>query len=137
MRAKAVLTAILAVVFVAACNTSTPTDVVANETSELPFSTPSKAQVLYEVEGTTDYADVTVATPTGTEQVSPDIPMARKTGEAGLEVLFSRGEFVYILAQNNRSHGTISCRITVDGVVISENESKGGYAIVTCEGIAE
>lgn len=29
-------------------------------------------------------------------------------------------------------NGTISCRITVDGQVLIENSSQGGYAVVTC-----
>ena len=94
-------------------------------------------RVLYEVEGTTDYADVTMETPTGMSQISPDVPMVRESdGRAGLEMEFSSGAYVYLSAQNNRSHGTVSCRITVDGVVVSENSATGGYAIATCKGTA-
>jgi hypothetical protein len=39
---------------------------------------------------------------------------------------------VVVLAQNKGS-GTISCKITLDGVVVKENSSKGEYAVVTCE----
>lgn len=93
--------------------------------------------VLYEVEGTTDYADVTMETPTGTSQISPDVPMTRKSdGQRGLEMEFSSGDFVYLAAQNKRGHGTVTCRITVDGEVISENSGSGGYAIATCDGTA-
>lgn len=93
--------------------------------------------VLYEVEGTTDHADVTMETPTGTSQISPDVPMVRESdGRAGLQWEFTSGDYVYLSAQNNRSHGTVSCRITVDGVVVSENSATGGYAIATCKGTA-
>ncbi len=93
--------------------------------------------VLYEVEGDTDYADVTMETPTGTSQISPDVPMVRKSdGQRGLEMEFSPGDFLYLSAQNNRGYGTVVCRISVDGVVISENSASGGYAIATCKGSA-
>lgn len=97
----------------------------------------STVTVLYEVDGSTDYADVTMETPDGTEQLSPDVPMVRKSdGQPGLEMEFSSGDFLYLSAQNNRSYGTVTCRITVDGVVVSENEASGGYAIATCKGSA-
>lgn len=93
--------------------------------------------VLYEVEGSTDYADVTMETPTGTEQISPDVPMVRKSdGQPGLAMEFEAGEFLYLSAQNNRGYGAVTCRISVDGAVVSENTSRGGYAIATCEGSA-
>lgn len=93
--------------------------------------------VLYEVEGTTDYADVTMETPTGTSQISPDVPMVRKSdGQAGLEFDFGSGAFVYLSAQNNRGYGTVTCRISVDGVTVSENSATGGYAIATCKATA-
>jgi hypothetical protein len=98
-------------------------------------STPRTNEVLYEVEGTARSASVTMATPTGTRQASPDVPMTRtESGERGLEMTVAPGTFVYISAQNNDGHGTIKCRITVDGVVVSENSSSGGYAIASCEG---
>lgn len=93
--------------------------------------------VLYEVEGSTDYADVTMETPTGTSQISPDVPMVRESdGRPGLEMEFRPGAFLYLSAQNNRGHGTVTCRITVDGVVAAENEATGGYAIASCKATA-
>ncbi|MFW5898861.1 MAG: hypothetical protein ACOCUN_00175 [Jiangellaceae bacterium] len=97
---------------------------------------PTTHHVLYEVEGSTDWASVTIATPTGTEQLNPDVPLTRTSGERGLEATVSPGEFLYISAQNKRSHGTIVCRITVDGEVVAENESSGGYAVASCDGTA-
>lgn len=95
--------------------------------------------VIYEVEGSTDYADITYETPSGTAQQSPDVPMVMaagsdRAGQRGLRVgAFLPGEFVYISAQNNRSHGTITCRISTEaGVVLAENTSSGGYAVASC-----
>lgn len=98
--------------------------------------------VLYEIEGTTDYASMTITTPTGIQQAEPDVPLKMKTGaRAGQRGLlvgpFSPGDFVSISAQNKRGHGTIVCRIsTEDGDVISENASSGGYSIASCDGRA-
>lgn len=94
-----------------------------------------RAEVLYEVEGTAINANVTMASPSGTEQRGISVPMYTKsTGAPGLRVNFPLGEFVYISAQNQDSRGYITCRITVDGVVISENTSNSDYGIATCEG---
>lgn len=95
-------------------------------------------EVIYEAEGTASHADVTMETPTGVQQDTPDIPIeivsGPRAGERGYMFRFRSGDYVYMSAQNQDSSGTISCRITAGGVVISENESRGGYAIATCSG---
>lgn len=37
-------------------------------------------------------------------------------------------------AQNKGEYRSVTCRITVDGIVISENTSSGEYGIATCKG---
>jgi hypothetical protein len=98
--------------------------------------TPISHEVLYEVDGSTDWAEVTIHTPTGIRQFSPDVPMTRTNGERGLPVTVDPGTPLVIVAQNNRGYGTITCRITVDGRVVAENRSRGGYAVVSCEATA-
>lgn len=53
----------------------------------------------------------------------------------GGDVPTKPGAHVYISGQalNGR---TLTCRITVDGVLISENTSSGEYSIATCSGTA-
>jgi hypothetical protein len=93
-------------------------------------------EVLYEVEGTTKYASVTYETPTGTSQSNPDIPMKKKSSSTpGLTFTFDAGDFVYISAQSKTASGTVICRITVDGKVISQN-SASGYGVASCKGSA-
>jgi hypothetical protein len=94
----------------------------------------SQSEVLYEVEGTVAYADVTMQTPTGTRQETPDVPMTLKSGEQGVTYSFDPNEFVYISAQKKDTSGTITCRITVDGEVVSENTSTAAYGIASCKG---
>lgn len=107
--------------------------------SATPASVDSKplkvtSEVLYEVEGTQKSASVTYETPTGTSQANPDIPMKRKSASTpGLPLTFNTGEFVYISAQGKKSYGSVKCRITVDGTIISENTASG-YGIATCKG---
>lgn len=47
---------------------------------------------------------------------------------------FHAGDFVYVSVQNQQGAGSVTCRITVDGAVVSENTSSGGYVIATCQG---
>jgi hypothetical protein len=93
-------------------------------------------KVVYEVEGDADYAEVTMQTPTGQSPQSPALPMVLESGDGPLTFEFNPGAFVYLSAQNTEEFGDITCRITVDGVVISENTSSGGFAIATCTGSA-
>jgi hypothetical protein len=41
---------------------------------------------------------------------------------------------VYSLTAQSGGSGAITCRITVDGEVISEQTSNGQYAVVSCSG---
>lgn len=79
-------------------------------------------------------ASVTLTTPTGVQQATPDLPMKMKTGEMGFTQTFKSGSFVSIMAQNKNGSGRITCRIKVDGKVISQNTSSGSYAIAQCSG---
>lgn len=97
----------------------------------------STSEVVYEVEGTAEMASITISVPGGgTSQASDiDVPM-QTSSHVGLRNTFSSGEFLYLSAQNSQDHGTIICRITVDGVVVAEVTSSGAYVIATCDGTA-
>jgi hypothetical protein len=41
---------------------------------------------------------------------------------------------VYLSVQNQNAAGSVTCRILLDGMVVSENTSTGGYVIATCQG---
>jgi hypothetical protein len=92
--------------------------------------------VRYELDGTTKQADVTMQTPTGRSQQSDiDVPMMdQETNAPGLTFTeFGLGDFVYVSGQNSQSYGTLTCRIKVNGVVMSQNTASGGFSIATCE----
>ena len=101
-------------------------------------ATSGTVEVLYEVEGSVPFASVTLVTPTGIEQIEPDVPLVTRAGATGLTYRFGRGEFVSLSAQKtaNRGGGRITCRITVDGRVVSENTSTADFGIASCDGSA-
>lgn len=94
--------------------------------------------VLYEVDGSATGTNVSLATPTGTVQLNDKaVPLGnRSAGTRGVHYQMPRGHFVSLIAQNTGSSGFISCKITVDGVVVASNTSSGGYAIASCCGTA-
>lgn len=99
--------------------------------------TSSVRTVVYEVEGTAKSVDITMESTSGTSQQSNlKVPLSSKSGSRGLTVEMNRGDFVYISAQNQGSSGSVTCRITVDGAVVSTVTSSGGYTIATCSGTA-
>lgn len=100
------------------------------------LNVPPIRTVLYEVEGTARVVDITIKTATGIKQQSSvTVPMTTK-GKRGMQLTFTSGSFVSIAAQNQGDSGTVTCRITVDGVVVSENTASGAYTIATCDGTA-
>jgi hypothetical protein len=104
-----------------------------------------QVDIIYEAEGARlpygdamPYGNVTMKTPTGTTQSSPDFPMTN-TGAStpGVKMTFQAGDFVYLSVQNNGSTEGVTCRIsTAAGAVISENSSDAEYGIATCDGRA-
>lgn len=98
----------------------------------------SARTVLYEVEGTATSVDITYEAASGTAQQSGlKVPLTRKSGTAkGISVTKSAADFVYISAQNQDDSGSVTCKITVDGVVVSTVTSRGAYTIATCSGNA-
>jgi len=89
--------------------------------------------VVYRVEADAAYGSgrtgtVTMQTEGGTSQGAGLLPMTATFAN------FHPGDFVYVSVQNGQALGSVTCRITVDGVVVSENTSTGGYTIATCQG---
>jgi hypothetical protein len=94
-------------------------------------------QVVYEVIGTPARVDITFQTPAGRSHMSAvALPMTDKQGASpALHYSgFLPSEALYIAAENPGAFGTLTCRIKLNGVVISENTASGSHAIATCEG---
>jgi len=94
---------------------------------------PARRTVVYTVEADSAYGSgrtgsYTIKTDNGgTKQGTGLLPM---TGT----YTFHTGDFVYVSVQNGQGLGSVTCRITVDGKVLSENTSSGGFVIATCQG---
>lgn len=72
----------------------------------------------------------------GTVQKDVALPMTDKaTGAMGISSdLFKRGGALYLSLQNKEADGSVTCRIEVDGKVVDEATSSGGFKIATCVG---
>lgn len=93
--------------------------------------------VVYEVEGTADSVSITIQTPSGSSQAANRAVPLTSDGSPGIEIAgFTAGDFVYLSAQNEGEYGTVTCRISVDGDVVSEVTSTGAYTIATCDATA-
>lgn len=98
------------------------------EAPHTPRSTPPG--VLYEAEGE-GLMSVTYRTPTGTVQGDISEVMRNEDGQAGVFVGTLRNPYLSVQNRSGRS-GPVTCRISVDGVVVSENTSHGRHVIATC-----
>jgi len=65
----------------------------------------------------------------GTEQTTVTLPWT-KTFTA------TKGQFLYIAAQNQDAFGGVSCDITIGGTAFKHSESRGEYVIASCDGSA-
>lgn len=98
-------------------------------------SAPVTADVLYEVTGTTRSAFMTMNLPMGTAEFAIRVPMVGVVMKTpGLHIPFEHGSSAYLTAQSKQGQGTVTCRISVDGVVIAENTATGPYTLATCRG---
>lgn len=88
-------------------------------------------------EKTKQQISVTLSTPTGIEQHDFIGSAKNKNGEEHATYTFKSGAPVTLSVQNTGNRGSVTCRISVDDVVISENSSGAQYGIASCSGIAQ
>lgn len=85
-------------------------------------------------EAFTGQASVTMGNPAGgTKQADIALPLKDTEGARGVGGTATPGSFLYIAVQNKAAFGSVTCQIEVDGVIVSENTSHGGYVIASCE----
>ena len=109
--------------------------VLAYAVGNLPPSGPSTHTVTYQADGAgTTSGMFTFEAPTGTQQAVAALPLRTAAGGAVTFDGLKSGAFVYLSVQNQNAAGSVTCRILVDGAVVSENTSTGGYVIATCQG---
>lgn len=83
--------------------------------------------VVYEVGGTATEIGVAYRDETRSREETNVAPPWTLTAHV------TTGYRAMVSARNLTSDGSVSCRITVDGVVLSEGESTGGYKLARCE----
>ena len=77
---------------------------------------------------------------TGGNPAAPDVPNSVASGGTTYEVTVDLGSGVFssggasLQAQGDESATSITCRVTRDGEVLTENTSTGQFAVVTCSG---
>jgi hypothetical protein len=96
----------------------------------LVTSPPRLVTVVYKVGGTASRASLTIENESGgTEQFTVSIPWTKS-------FQVSPGSFVYVSAQNEGDHGSVTCTITSNGVIVQSANSTGAYVIAGCSGSA-
>jgi hypothetical protein len=127
---KSALLAGTTVLLVSAC-TTLQTESEAPAPGEAP-----PRNVVYEVEGTAAAANLTISDGNGSLSQQADVRLPLRASatstEIGLPFTMQVGDFAQISAQNTGEKGSVTCRITVDGVVIDEVTSSGAYVIAAC-----
>ena len=84
--------------------------------------------IRYEVDGAAAATNVTYMFDHGQEQdTKVTLPWSK-------EFTAGQGFQVFVVNAQNAGTGSISCRILVDGTVITEKTSNGQYAVVLCSG---
>lgn len=82
-------------------------------------------------------ASMTLATESGTRQEDVTLPLESESGADYLQVTVTSGTPVAVSFQvGDGWYGPIRCRLVVDGQTISQQESRGEYAIASCSGVA-
>ena len=95
--------------------------------------------VVYEVTGSASSVDITMTDGNGSieQATGKAVPLCTASGECGIRFQAGHGDFLSISAQNSGDDGgTVTCRITADGVLIDTATSSGQYVIASCSGTA-
>lgn len=107
-------------------------------TEAKPDPAPKPPHVVFYAEGTgtTTGAVTLVSESGGTVQKDVKLPAVDETtGTPGIASdAFKSGARLYISLQNKEASGKVTCRIEVDGKVIDQATSEGGYKIAACRG---
>lgn len=125
----AVALVILAGVIIALASPD-PSGSMATTPSRATASSPptsTKPTVVLEFNGAASGVDITMSENGKISQI------ADRAVPVHVEVPLASGTEIYWSGQSQSEDGDISCRILVDGVVVDENRSVGGYVITTCQ----
>jgi hypothetical protein len=89
---------------------------------------PATYALTYRVHGSGSFVSLTYEGAGGTEQIgNAQIPWSKSFPAKS-------GQFAYVAAQNVLDHGSVTCEILVDNVVVKTATSEGAYTIASCSG---
>lgn len=124
------------VVALAACSGSSAAPPAASAPTPAVSPSPTAVAVMYNVMGG-GKGSITYSTADGGTSQLTDEPLPfTKAGVPGIRFDAAPGTYLYVSAQNGQYPMPISCSISVNGTVVSQNQSNGAFAIVTCQGRA-
>jgi hypothetical protein len=89
--------------------------------------TPTKPKVTLAFYGDTKGVDITYSLNGKISQ------LADRAVPVSVSVDLPSGTRIYWSGQSQSGYGDISCQISIDGKMLDENRSVGGYVITTCE----
>jgi len=84
-------------------------------------------KVQYRVSGSAQSADITIETPSGTEQRPVSIPWTSPS------YTFRGMDHAYISAQNSGETGTVTVELIVNGATLKKASSSGAYTIASTD----
>ena len=96
----------------------------------------SDRRVIYFGEGSARSVSFTAQVNGGSSQGETSLPVTNTKGQLGLRQCMAPSDFVYFSIQNQDDYGDVTCKIEVDGRMISSVRSAGAYVIATCSGMA-
>lgn len=98
--------------------------------NEIDKQSKDESTVVYTLTGTAKKVDVTYTTDGSTstsQENGQKLPWTKTIKVKGLMKIYQ------VMGQNTGPRGTVKCEIKVDGKVLKTGQSKGGYAIASCD----
>ena len=92
------------------------------------IAAPTTHEITYELSGSTYKASITIENEhENTEQHDVKLPYSKSFTSK------SPSQFLYISAQKEDKAGTLTCKILVDGISVSEATTTAEYGIASCD----
>lgn len=98
--------------------------------NEVDKASKKESTVVYRLSGTAKKVDVTYTTDGSTstsQENGQKLPWTKTVKVKGLLKVYQ------VMGQNTGPKGVVKCEIEVDGKVVKTGQSKGGYAIASCD----
>ena len=88
---------------------------------------PDTVRVVYWIDGTADFVNMTYTNGAGDSQEQKNVPLPN-----ALAVWFHHGDYVHFSATNHGPSGTLRCSIQAEGHEIASGTASGPWGLATC-----